>query len=169
MSLRACVAVLLAAMGLWVASGTEREKPVVATAQTAQIRALEADVVAHPHDEAALTKLAQAYLDARSPGMAVAVIERAPLDVRTKVVVDHAYARALVAQGRNVDALHAEARVLSTCSIAACDPVLVASAQRRADILRELIHLGVEDAQAHPEESRIAYRTATREARIAVR
>ena len=42
------------------------------------------------------------------------------------------------------------------------------TATRRADILRELVSLGVEDAQAHPEMSLVAYQNATREARIAV-
>jgi hypothetical protein len=39
---------------------------------------------------------------------------------------------------------------------------------RRADILRELVSLGVEDAEAHPEASLVAYQNATREARVAV-
>ena len=49
-----------------------------------------------------------------------------------------------------------------------CDPVLLASAIRRANILRELLSLGVEDAQAHPEAARIAYQNATREATVAL-
>jgi len=50
----------------------------------------------------------------------------------------------------------------------ACDAVLLASAMRRTDILRELVALGVEDAQAHPEMSLVAYQNATREARVMV-
>jgi hypothetical protein len=49
-----------------------------------------------------------------------------------------------------------------------CDPVLLASAMRRADILRELVSMGVQDAQAHPEMSALAYQNATREARVVV-
>jgi hypothetical protein len=77
--------------------------------------------------------------------------------------------------GRCDDALAVEQRVVDRCSplvsgsaVAGCDPVLLASAMRRADILRELVSLGVQDAQAHPEASLVAYQNATREARVMV-
>lgn len=169
MSLRACAAVLLAVAGLWLASGTQREKPLVAQAKSEAVRVLESDVAAHPTDAASVQKLAQAYLDAHTPGMAVAVIESAPADVRAEPKVDHLYARSLVAQGRNQDALVAERRVLDKCATtASCDAFLVASAQHRADILQELVNMGVDDAQANPEASRVAYQNATREAKVSV-
>jgi hypothetical protein len=49
-----------------------------------------------------------------------------------------------------------------------CDSLLLASAMRRAAILRELVSLGVEDAQERPEMSLVAYQNATREARVTV-
>jgi hypothetical protein len=49
-----------------------------------------------------------------------------------------------------------------------CDSFLLASAMRRTDILRALVSLGVEDAEAHPEAMLIAYQNATREARVMV-
>ena len=170
MSLRACAAVLMAVAGVWLASGTQRERPLVAQAKTDAVRVLETEVAAHPSDVAALQRLAQAYLDARSPGLAVSMLESAPVDVRGNTKVEHLYARALVAQGRNQDALVAERRVLAKCSRddARCDSYLVASAQHRADILQELVNMGVDDAQANPEASRVAYQNATREARVAI-
>ena len=161
--------VLAAALGLWLASGTQREKPVLADAPSDTIRQLEADVSAHPTEEKPLRDLAQAYLDAASPGLAMSVIERAPAAVRRQAVVDHIYARALLNQGRAVDALAAERRVLEVCNLSdGCDTSLLASATRRADILTQLVQLGIEDAQAHPEASLIAYHNATREARLTV-
>ena len=170
MSLRACAAVLMAVAGLWLASGTQRERPLVAQAKTDAVRVLETEVAAHPSDVVGLQKLAQAYLDAHSPGLAVSMLESAPTDVRDNTKVEHLYARALVAQGRNQDALVAERRVLAKCSLetAHCDSYLVASAQHRADILQELVNMGVDDAQANPEASRVAYQNATREARVAI-
>jgi hypothetical protein len=46
--------------------------------------------------------------------------------------------------------------------------VLLAAAMRRTDILGQLVSLGVQDAQAHPEEAMVAYQNATREARVMV-
>jgi hypothetical protein len=167
--------VLLAAGALWMASGTEREHAVLAPVGQASnptgMAGLEAEVAASPNDDAKLRTLAQAYLDARAPGLALAVLERAPEQVRVRTRVRHLYARVLLEEGRAQDALAVERSVLKTCTLAdgICDAWLVASAQRRADILEELVGLGVEDARAEPEASAVAYHNATREARLAVR
>jgi len=96
------------------------------------------------------------------------------LQVRDDVRVEHVYARALVDEGRNEEALRVEKRVLTACRPMAfgqegapgCDATLLASAMRRTDILGELVASGVEDAQAQPEASLVAYQNATREARV---
>ena len=171
MSLRLLNGVVLFAMAaMWMATGTQRERPVLAQASP-DVRALENAVAVAPADAAQVRKLAQAYLDARAPGLAVAIIERAPLDVRRDAHVDHVYARALLEEGHADAALAAEKRVLATCTLAdsICDTWLTASAMRRAEILQELVQLGVEDAQAEPEASAVAYHNATREARLAIR
>jgi hypothetical protein len=161
--------VLVAVGGLWLASGTQREKPVLGAEHTGPIASLEAEVAVSPQDAAKVSKLAQAYLDARSPGLALAVIERSPEAVRKQPSVDHIYARALIDQGRAVDALAVEKRVLERCAADGCNAWLVASATRRADILQQLVTLGIEDAQAHPEASAVAYHNATRQATLVVR
>jgi hypothetical protein len=171
MTLRAWnVGVLGAAVATWLACGTERERPVVEQANADAVHALEANVAAHPADAKSSIALAQAYLDSKNPGLAVSVLESAPVAVRADLRVEHAYARALVAQGRNQEALVAERQVLAACARGAepCDGFLLVSAQRRADILEELVKLGVEDAQAHPEASQIAYYNATRTATVAI-
>ncbi len=175
MGLRAWNGVVLAAVAsIWLASGTQREKPILNEAQAVRVRGLETQVAQSPSDAAALRALAQAYLDARVPGLALNAIESAPTKVRREPTIDHLYARALLDQGRAVDALAAEQRVLDTCEPAMdgsprCDTWLLASATRRADILRQLALLGVEDANLHPEASAVAYHNATREARLAIR
>ncbi len=169
------VAVLLAIGAIWFAGSTQREKPVVGDAQTGDRMALlEEQAAEAPADTAKLKELAQAYLDARQPGMALAVIERAPVAVRSDPSVDHLYARALLDQGRSADALAAERRVLARCEdpateVPTCSTFLIASATRRAEILEQLVQLGVEDANAHPEASSIAYANATRQVSISVR
>jgi hypothetical protein len=167
--------VLAAAGALWLASGTEREKPVLSpfgqAGDEAGLHALEARVAEHPTEPRDVRELAQAYLDARAPGLAVSLVERAPTSVRESAAVEHVYARALLDEGRAGDALAVERQVVATCTMVegTCDTWLVASALRRVDILSELVAHGVEDAAANPEESAVAYMSATREARLAVR
>ena len=170
------LAVVTAAAALWMMSGTQREKPVLAATEPDSVKTLEADVAAHPGDVDAVRQLAQAYLDARQPGLAVVLVEESSPAVKGDVRVQHVYARALVDEGRNGEALAAEKSVVAQCRSVAegapaapgCDSVILASAIRRADILSELVSLGVQDSQAHPEASLIAYQNATREARVMV-
>jgi hypothetical protein len=177
MGLRAYgVTVLAAAAALWVMSGTQREKPVLAATEPEAVRTLEVAAAAHPGNAEATRALAQAYLDARQPGLAVVLVEGAAPTVRDDVRVQHVYARALVDAGRNEEALAVEKGVVAACRPLAegasarpgCDPTLLASAMRRTDILSELVSLGVNDAQANPEISLVAYQNATREARVMV-
>jgi hypothetical protein len=169
-------AVLVAASALWAMSGPEREQPVLSAGAPEPVRALEASVASHPNDSEDTRALAQAYLDAHQPGLAIVLVEAAPATVRYAVRVEHVYARALIDEGRNDEALDAEGRVVGACRALAegnvaptgCDTVVLASAMRRADILRELLSLGVKDARAQPEASLIAYQNATREARVAL-
>ncbi len=168
-------AVLAASAALWIVGRTERERPVV-TAAAGRIGALEAAVAARPADGERTRALAQEYLDAHLPGLALALVQAAPSAVHDDLRLRHLYARALIDEGRNGEALHAEQQVLGACEPLAdgraadhgCDPVLLVSAIRRANILRELVSLGVEDALAHPEAARVAYQNATREATVAL-
>ncbi len=176
------IAVLVAIGAIWFAGSTQREKRVVGDSQSDRVALLEEQVAASPADVARVRELAQAYLDARAPGMALASIEHAPAAVRAEPTVDHLYARALLDQGRSADALAAERRVLARCEAAetaanaaeaseprprsevtVCSTYLIASATRRAEILEQLVTLGVEDANAHPEASSLAYHNATRQ------
>ncbi len=168
MGLRALNTVLLvAAFALLLASGTQREKPVLADGHENAVRVLEASYAAK-HDATSLRELAQGYLDAAAPGLAVSVIETADVRLRDDVRVRHTYARALIDSGRASDALAAEEGVLKTCDEKGCDAWLLASAMRRADILKELEKLGIDDAQAYPESASVAYHAATRQARLSV-
>src|SRR5262245_37562206 len=108
MGLRAASGVVLAAAAsIWLASGTQREKPILNEAEAAKVGTLEANLASHPTDPSAVRGLAQAYLEARAPGLALSVIETSPTVVRREPTVQHLYARALLDQGRAVDALAA--------------------------------------------------------------
>jgi hypothetical protein len=163
MGLRALNTVLLAcAFSLLLASGTQREKSVLAEGHEQAVHALEVTYISR-HDATSLRELAQGYLDAGAPGLALSAIDGAPADIKHEVHVEHVYARALLDSGRASAALVAEEGVLRACEDQPCDTWLIASATRRADILRELEKLGVDDAQAYPESASVAYHAATRQ------
>ena len=172
---RGNIAILVAIAVIWMAGSTQREKPVVGDpARSESVAKLEDQAAAQPADAARVRELAQGYLDAHAPGMAQATIDRAPVAVRKEPSVDHLYARAMLDQGRAADALAAERRVLNECAdpsveVAACSTYLIASATRRAEILEQLVALGVEDANAHPEASSLAYHNATRQVSFSAR
>src|SRR5580704_4375806 len=97
MGLRGCgVAVLMAAAGLWAMSGTQREKPVLAETAPDAVRVLEFNAAAQPDSVDATRALAQAYLDARQPGLAIVLVEGSKTTVHDDVRIQHVYARALV-------------------------------------------------------------------------
>jgi hypothetical protein len=166
MGLRALNTVLLvAAFALLLASGTQREKPVLSAGHEDAVQALEASYAAQ-RDAVSLRELAQGYLDATAPGLALSAIANAPATLKDDPRVQHTYARALLDSGRAADALVAEEGVLKRCEERGCDTWLLASAMRRTEILKELEKLGVDDAQAYPESASVAYHAATRQARL---
>ena len=167
------VAILVDIGAIWFCGTTQREKPVLGERSTGKVGLLESKAASTPTDPVALRELAQAYLDSRQPGMAIGVIERAIPAVRGDANVDHLYARALLDQGRSADALAAEKRVLARCAdpsvdVPACSTWLIASATRRAEIIEQLVQLGVEDTNAQPEASSVAYHNATHSVSLSV-
>jgi len=168
------IAVLFGASALCVMSSTQRPASVLTGRAAESVRVLETGVASHPEDVATTRRLAQAYLDARQPGLALALLGAAPSAVRDDVRARHVLARALLDQGRNDQALDVESGVVTSCRspwggvAPGCDPVLFASALRRASILQEMVILGVKDAAAHPEASLVAYQNATREAHVSL-
>jgi hypothetical protein len=169
-------AVLFVSVAAWASGSPQREKPLWPASSSGVVRDLEAAVAAHAGDAAAVDALAHAYVDAFQPGLAVRLVERSSAQVRDDVRVRHTFAWALLHEGRSQEALAVEGSVVAACRPLAdgqgaqpgCDPLLLATASRRVDILRELVSLGVQDAQAHPEETLVAYQNATREARVTV-
>lgn len=157
---------ILAAVGLmWAASATHDERPILSVSDVRGLRVLEAAAAAHPENAELTHRLATSYLEARASGLAVRAIENAPLEVRTRPEVAHLFARALIEQGRANEALAVERAVHRECLNFdnSCSPWLFASVTRRVDILKELVELGVEDAEREPEASLLAYQHATRQ------
>lgn len=154
--------------------GVRRERRVVPEVRSQALLPLEDAVMRNPSDVTAVVLLADAYVDAGKPGLAVHLIERSPESVRMSPRADHSYSRALIGQGRNAEALDATSRVLSACQRAlairddaTCDTSLYASATHRHRVVLELLRAGVEDTERSPERAAEAVRSATRSVRIA--
>lgn len=162
------IAVVVAVGLIWCVGATQREKPVVGEPYASRAAQLEARLAEQPDDPTRLRELAQVYLDARAPGMALSLIEHAPELLRNEPTVEHTYARALLGQGRSTDALAVEQKLLAQCTgptaappPPACTPHLIASATRYKNVLEQLVQLGVDDMTANPEAGNLAYINGT--------
>jgi hypothetical protein len=184
---------ILLAFGLfWLAADTQHEKAALAASPDLDVRALEAALRRAPTDGPATRALAQAYLQSRVPGLAVALLDRAPEALRAELETQHLYARVLLDQGRASAALAVETKVATACETqrgpldargsqtlhepasadeplvheVECSSFLQVSAVRRLTLIRELVDLGIEDPAAYPEKAALAYQRVTRDARI---
>jgi hypothetical protein len=107
--------------------------------------------------------LASAYLDRGQPGLASAVIERAPREVREDVRIAELHARALFHRGKPRQALAAVRDALDACHAqeGRCRPWQSAKAARQVAFLEEVVSAGIEDPQADPAAVRAAYERST--------
>ena len=107
--------------------------------------------------------LASAYLDRGQPGLASAVIERAPREIREDAHVAELHARALFHRGQPRQALAAVRDALDACHAqeGRCRPWQAAKAARQVAFLEEVVSAGIEDPQADPAAVRAAYERST--------
>ena len=156
-------AVLMGILGLCMLTGSHREAPLVGYQKIGpEILALEARVSQTPEDADALAFLAQHYVDRDAPGMAIAALSRASEQVRAHARVSHAWAVALMHEGKASEALDQENRTLEACNRDSCAPWLVASALRHHGFLTALVEGGVEDYRRDPDATLAAYGRSSR-------
>jgi hypothetical protein len=135
------------------------------------LAALEADAALR-HDTASVAKLATAYLERDQPGLASAVIEKAPSAVRAAPEISHLYARALLHRGKVPEALAVARDVQATCdaSISAgdrsCPAWLVARSARQLAFLEEMQAAGIDDPGMNPDGARAAFDRSARQIRF---
>lgn len=104
-----------------------------------------------------LNALANGYLDAKQPGMAVSLLER-NREVQTPEV-SLTRARAYYANGHATQALETANDLVATCSSAAiaCPPWVSATALADQAYFSELVTAGVEDAASQPGAAQAAF------------
>src|SRR5262249_12528216 len=127
------------------ASGTD---PLGRCAAHVDLAALEKDAALDP-SAPSVVHLAAAYLDRDPPGLASAVIERAPEAVRARPEVAQAYARSLFARGHAREALAVARDARDACAAAEetspadCPAWLMAKTTRQIAFLEEVVSAGI--------------------------
>lgn len=121
---------------------------------------------AHSPTALNISALAAAYLDRDQPGLAAAVIEKAPREVREQAEVTHLEARTLLRRGRVREALAVAEKAEARCAAptdGACPAWLTAKASRQVAFLREVVAAGVDDPAADPAAVRAAFERSARQ------
>jgi hypothetical protein len=134
------------------------------------VAALEAAASGAP-TASAVARLAAAYLDREQPGLATAVIERAPAEVRQRPEIAQLHARALFGRGHARQALAVARTVHDSCDASAegrigCPPWLVAKSTHQLAFLEEVVAAGIDDPFVDPVATVAAYQRSNREIRI---
>lgn len=138
--------------------------------KAADITALETNASFTPSRENVVA-LAVAYLERDQPGLASAVIERAPAEVRAQPEIAHLHARALFLRGRPSEALATAKDALDVCASSGatasrCPSWLIAKTARQVAFFREVVDAGIEDPLADPAGTKAAYERSAREVRL---
>ena len=162
---RAIVAALVVAVaGIAVLAASVQKARAAFPTAPAELAALEQAYLHTPGDAVARENLVRAYLAARAPGAASALVGRALREARTaptgpSLELLHLAASVEFQMGRASAALGLETEARERCTAGL--PLCV-SVERRHALLQEFVRLGVEDPIAHPEESAVAYQRAGR-------
>ena len=138
----------------------------VTAAATADFQGLEASAALAPSARSVIA-LANAYLDRGQPGLASAVLEKAPAEVLSRPDVAEVYARALFHRGRAREALAVARSANETCADSAgCAPWLMGKTSRQVAFFEQVVAAGIDDPQTDPEGTRVAYERSAHEVRL---
>lgn len=134
-------------------------------ASVAELDQLEARVAQSP-DASSVAELAGAYLDRGQPGLATAVIEKAPAGVRAVPAVGQLQARALFHRGRAREALAAAREVSEACAVSSCPAWLEARTARQVAFLEQVVAAGIDDPLENPAATQAAFERSSHAVRM---
>jgi hypothetical protein len=128
---------------------------------------LEQVAAVSPASAGPVAALARAYLDREQPGLATAVIERAPRSVQERPEVAQLYARALFHRGRAREALAVARDASERCGEqATCPAWLIAKTARQVAFFKQVVAAGIDDPQVDPTATLAAYERSSHEVRL---
>lgn len=162
-------AVVLSGVALLMAASAGQRGPsrLVPAPEASALASLEDRAARNPDDTQAVVALAQAFVDRGSPGLAMAVLDRSPTVIERSPAAADVASAALIGAGDNRRALALTRQTLTRCDEDACPGTLVARATQREELLSALVSAGIDDLNANPAATEIAYRRAVRQVRIA--
>jgi hypothetical protein len=147
------------------ASGTD---PLGRCGKSGELSSLETDAARTP-GASSVVRLANAYLDRDQPGLASAVLERAPAAVRALPEVAQVEARALFGRGRAREALAVAREARDSCDVddaSTCPSWLLAKTTRQIAFLEEVVGAGIDDPFADPSATMAAYERSAHAVRL---
>lgn len=164
---------VLCAIGWMVTLGGMEERAAqllpqrtLAGVQPERLQQLESQAAVAP-TAGSVAALAGAYLDHNQSGLATAVLEKAPRELRDRPEIAHLYARALFHRGRAREALAVARDASQTCADGgACAPWLVAKTTRQVAFFEQMVAAGIDDPQANPDATLAAYDRSTHAVRL---
>lgn len=135
-----------------------------------ELAKLEAAVALSPGNPNVVQPLVQAYLDQSQPGMAVAVLERAPRAAYATPELGELASAAYLSVGRSEDALAVTRNLINTCSneSAHCNATFMVRNIRRERLLTAIVDMGIKDPMQNPEAVTMAYQQTVRQVRVAM-
>lgn len=110
--------------------------------------------------------LAAAYLDRDQPGLASAVIEKAPREVQARPEVAQLKARALFHRGHAREALAVAEEARAACAQTECPAWIAAKTARHVALLEQVVAAGIDAPRSDPTATRAVYERSPREIRI---
>ncbi|MCC6555806.1 MAG: hypothetical protein IT372_22825 [Polyangiaceae bacterium] len=110
--------------------------------------------------------LASAYLDRDQPGLATAVIDKAPREIQARPEIAQLKARALFRRGHAREALAVAQQARTACAETDCSAWIAAKTARQVAFLEQVVAAGIDDPRSDPTATRAAYERSTREVRL---
>ena len=162
---------LLGIAGFAAANASQRTpERVISPSKNAGMVTLEQAAALNPGDPQAVRPLVQSYLDQDAPGLAVAVLERAPRAAFASPSLGEIAASAYLSVGRSEDALVLTRHLLAQCDrdTAPCEASFVLRNARREQVLTAIVDMGIKDPMQNPEAVALAYQRTVRQVRVAM-